>query len=195
MTEYDPERQAIADVYAEALLEAAAEKGQEGRAADEFAELVAYMEGDPDFAAFMTAQSVDDNPRRLSLEKLFRGRMNDLLLNLLQVLNNRGRCGLIRDVQRCTELGMKQRDNKQEVMVETALPLTAELKEAIARDVGEQTGKQAILIEKVKSELIGGVVIRIGDLEIDGSVSARLRNMQKRLYDCAKEAVSGGRGY
>ncbi|MHC4444205.1 MAG: ATP synthase F1 subunit delta [Planctomycetota bacterium] len=195
MVEYDPERQAIADVYGEALFSAAVDQGQEDQVASEFADVIAYMDKDPDFAAFMSAESVDDDPRRLSLEKLFRGRMNDLLLNLFQVLNNHFRSSLVRYVQRSMELLMREKNQQQEVVVETASPLTAELKEAICNDVSTQTGKQAILVEKVKPELIGGLVIRIGDLEIDGSVTTRMQNMQKQLYDRASEAVIDGRGY
>ncbi len=103
MSDTDSVTMAIADLYAEALLEAAREKEQERSVLADYEELVSYMEREPDFEAFLTSALVDDDPRRASLERLFRGRMNDLLLNMLQVLNNRRRCELVRPVLRCVQ--------------------------------------------------------------------------------------------
>ena len=120
MARKNDEAMALADVYAESLFLAAEEQGRGEAVAQEFADLIRYMDKNPEFDEFLIAASIDDDPRRESLEKLFRGRMNDLLLNLLQVLNNRGRCSLIRDVQRCLELRIEAKHRQQEVVVETA---------------------------------------------------------------------------
>jgi len=195
MAEVDTELMPIADVYAEALLSSADELGQADEVADQFDDLVAFMNKEPDFAVFLTSDSVDDDPRRLSLEKLFRGRINDLLLNLLQVLNNRGRIHLVREVQQCVADRMALRRCQQEVVVQTAVPLTDELREEIKKGIEQRTGKQALLVEKVNSALIGGLVIRLGDLQIDGSVATRIQSMRKRLHARAKEEIHEGRGY
>ncbi|UCD28745.1 MAG: ATP synthase F1 subunit delta [Planctomycetota bacterium] len=195
MAQQNTEIQAIADVYAEGLLEAADEKGQAEQVAAEFADLIAYMDRNPDFDVFMTAESVDDDPRHASLEKLFRGRMNDLLLNLLQVLNKRSRCSLIRGIQRGLEIRIKERHQQIEVVVETALPLTDDLRDAIAEDVGQWMEKKALLIEKVNPDLIGGVVIHVGDIRIDGSVASSMHAICRRLYERAIKEINSGRGY
>lgn len=189
------EMSALADVYAEALLRAAEEQGQDEEVAAEFADLVRYMDTDPDFDAFLTAASVDDDPRRESLERLFRGRMSDLLLNLIQVMNNRERCDLIRATQRAVELRMEAKHQQKEVIVETAMSLTPELQESIKRTVGERIGKEVILIEELRPELIGGVVIHIGDMQIDASVASKLRRMHRNLNERATEEIQVGRGF
>ena len=191
----DEEVMALADVYAESLLLAAAPQGQEDAVAEELADLIGYMDRNPDFDAFLTAESVDEDPRRASLERLFRGKMNDLLLNLLQVLNNRGRCRLIRAVRRCVQLRMESRRDQKEVVVETAMPLTDDLRDAIQRDMSAWIGKEAILVERVRPELLGGVVMRVDDEQIDGSVASRLRETRARLFDRATREIHGGRGY
>ena len=189
------ESMALADVYEEALLSTAVEQGIDEVVAEEFAELVRYLDEDPGFTVFLTSDSVDDDPRRVSLEKMFRGRMNDLLLNVLQVLNNRGRMNLVRSVQRCVELRMEAKHHQQEVVVETAIPLTDELKADIKQRIGEQIAKEVILIEELRPELIGGVVIRVGDVQVDGSVASGIRTMRRQLFQRATEEIYGGRGY
>lgn len=195
MSDKTNEMMALADVYAEALLAAADEKNAAEEVAVEFAELVGYIGGDSDFALFLAADTVDDDPRRESLEKLFRGRMSELLLNLLQVLNNRNRLHLIRQVQRCVELRMEKRHHQQEVLVETAMPLTDELRGLLKAGVGEYIGKEALLIEEVRPELIGGVVIHVDDVQIDGSVASRIRAMRQKMSLRALHEIHGGGGY
>jgi len=187
------ETMALADVYAESVLLAAREKGQEEEVAAQLADLVAYMDREPEFDAFLTASSVDDEPRRESLEKLFRGRMNDLLLNLLHVLNNRIRTSLVRGIHRRVQVRMDELHNRQEVIVESALPLTDDMRKALQRDISEWTGKQAIMIERVHSELIGGVVIRIGDVQVDGTVASRIESLRRRLIERGTEEIQRSR--
>lgn len=185
---------AVADVYAEALLLAARERQQEEVVAEELADLVRYMDENADFEGFLTSDTVDDDPRRDSLEKLFRGRMNDLLLNAILVLNDRFRLGILRQVARCVQLRMEAQHHQQEVTVETAMPLDEEVRKRIQSVVSRRIGKEAILIEKIDPRLIGGVVIRYGDQQIDGCVASRLKTLRKRLRERTREEVHDGRG-
>jgi F-type H+-transporting ATPase subunit delta len=189
------EKMALADVYAEALLDEAIARGTADDVAAGFADLVAHMDREPEFGRFMTAGSVDDDPRRASLERLFRGRLDDLLLNLLQVLNNRHRLDLVREVQRCVELRMEARRQQQEIVVETAMPLDDGLRSALKAGIGAYIGKEALLIERVVPELIGGVVIHVDDTQIDGSVASRIRTMRGLFSERAVHEIHGGRGY
>lgn len=181
MADVDSVIMVIADLYAEALLEAARERGQEREVLADFEELVLYLDRDPDFEAFLTFTSVDDDPRRATLEKLFRGRMNNLLLNLLQVLNNRRRGAFVRPILRCVQLRVEARHDQQEIRVQTAVPLWHEMKTAIRAVVGGWLGKTVIVSEEVKPAIIGGMVIQIGDVCVDGSVATRIKTMQQKL--------------
>ncbi len=191
----DEDALTLGDVYAEALLEAAEEKGELDNVAAELADLIALMDQDREFELFMTAASVDDEPRRASLEKLFRGRMSDSLLNLLQVLNNRGRMRLLRAVARRVQLRLEARRHEQEVTVQTAMPLTDAMREQIHQAIREHIGKEPLLIEEVNPALIGGLVLQIGDVQVDGSVMARLRRLRRRLAERATAEVHRGERY
>jgi F-type H+-transporting ATPase subunit delta len=195
MAQYDDETAAVADIYAEALLAAAAEQRQDDVIAQQFAELIRLMDENAELAGFLTSEAIDDDPRRASLERIFRGRMSDLLLNTLQVLNNRGRLALLRAVARCVELRIEAKHHQKEVVVETAMPLTDELKDAVRREMRDRLGREIILIEQVKPELIGGIVIHYGDVQIDASVASRIERTHKRLRERATEEIYSGRGY
>lgn len=181
MAELKEEILAVADLYAQAVLEAAGEPVQQQEIALQLGDLVAYVGRDRNFALFLTADTVDPEARRASLERLFRGRMNDLLVNLLQVLNRRRRMELLAMVHRGVQLRVEEQRQQQEVTVETPVPLWHELRTAIERVIGLSIGKSVLLVEELRPELIGGVIIRVGDRLIDGSLRFRLRALREQL--------------
>jgi len=195
LAEQDSVIMLIADLYAEALLEAARERGQEREVLADFEELVLYMDRDSEFEAFLTFSSVDDDPRRATLEKLFRGRMNNLLLNLLQVLNNRRRGELVRPILRCMQLRIEAKHDQQEIRVQTAVPLWHEMKTAIRAVVGAWMGKTAIISEEIKPEILGGMVIYINDVCVDGSVATRIEAMRQQLQDRIRNEMHRSKEY
>ncbi|HPM25443.1 MAG TPA: F0F1 ATP synthase subunit delta, partial [Phycisphaerae bacterium] len=77
----------VADVYAAALFALAREQNVLDDVRDELAELVRLVERDRSFAAFIASAAVDDDEREQSLERMFRGRLRDLVLDTLQVMN------------------------------------------------------------------------------------------------------------
>ncbi len=195
MAKKSDELMALADVYAEAMLAVASQAEGEEVVFEEFVSLIAYMDQDAKFADFLTADSVDDDPRRASLEKIFRGKMCASLLNMLQVLNNRQRLELIRLVYRAVELRMEAKHHQQEVTVETAMPLTDALRTLMKEKLSAHMGREALLIEQVVPGLVGGVVIHIGDVQIDGSVSSRMRMLRDRFSERAVHEIHAGKGF
>lgn len=195
MPQADRGRLAIADVYAEALQEAAREVDEEQEVASQFGDLLTYMDGDPDLEVWLANPSIDTELRAASLERMFRGQMHDLLLNALQVLNNRRRGDLIRAVQRALQLRMETQREQQEIVVETAVPLWHEMRTAIRAVAGSWLRKTVILIERVRPELLGGMVIHAGDIQVDGSVQSRIEALRRRLQNRTTYEVHAGERY
>lgn len=66
--------------------------------------------------------------------------------------------------------------------VTSALPLTAEEKDAVKLDVLSKVGDQATVTFRVDPAILGGLIIRVGDKVLDGSVSGQLESMRQSLY-------------
>jgi F-type H+-transporting ATPase subunit b len=66
--------------------------------------------------------------------------------------------------------------------VTSALPLTAEEKESVKQDVLAQVGDQATVTFRVDPAILGGLIVRVGDKVLDGSVSGQLESMRQSLY-------------
>jgi F-type H+-transporting ATPase subunit delta len=189
------EASSIARVYAEAMMSTTTDPSVVEAVAAELAELTRYMDTDPDFERFLTATTVDQDARRDSLEKLFRGKLSDTLLNALLVMNHRNRLTLIRPFSRAVQLIMEERRNEQEVVVETAVPLTDDLRAGLKQVIASHIQKEVLLIERLRPELIGGMILHINDIQVDGSVLMHLQTMGKRLSHRATLEIHGGRGF
>lgn len=66
--------------------------------------------------------------------------------------------------------------------ITSALPLTADEKEAVKQDVLSKVGDQATVTFRVDPSILGGLIIRVGDKVLDGSVSGQLESMRQSLY-------------
>ncbi len=186
------EAQPIARVYAEALLELAQVKGEATTIEHELTALVGLVHGDGDLHTFFTSRTVDDDDRRTSLEKMFRGRLSDLLLNTLQVMNNKDRTELIYEFEEQYRSVLHESENVIEVHVTTVEPLVGDLNLQLVRLMEEKTGKKVLLIEHRDPSVLGGMIVRVGDQKIDLSAACQLRRMFTAILDHASRHIHAG---
>ncbi|MCH8966746.1 MAG: F0F1 ATP synthase subunit delta, partial [Planctomycetes bacterium] len=96
-------------------------------------------------------------------------------------------------VAQCYGHEYEERRDRVEVYIQTASPMTDPLREQIKEVAVKQTGRQAKLVETVDESLIGGLVMRIGDLKFDASIATRLRRLGQALQDRASHELLSGR--
>ncbi|HRX85307.1 MAG TPA: ATP synthase F1 subunit delta [Phycisphaerae bacterium] len=195
MATYDHGSQAIADSYAKTLLDLTQAAGTTGAVQEEFRAFAKLMETDAAFAEFMTSQSVDADRRALVLEKHFRGRMNDLLLSTLQVINRKGRTELIPLIFEQYRLAVEEVNNEVDVLVTSAVPLTDALRQRLAETATKVAGKTARLVETVDPAILGGLVVRIGDEKLDASVARHLQRLGNVLHERAVHEIHAGKAF
>ncbi len=184
---------AAADIYAESLLDLANERGIAEEIFTEFESLVDTIKGDEEFAQFLASYAVDDDDRREALRKIFEGRIHELVLNTMLVLNDHGRAGIVPTVfERYKDRYDAQR-NRQDVRVRSATELNDEQRERIRSLVGELTGKEAVLLEEVVPDLLGGIILQIGDRQYDGSLRSRLSGMREYVIELGRQEILSGK--
>jgi len=173
----------VADVYAVALLElaSAADAADETRA--ELEELARLYETDAQFAAFMSATAVDDDDRERSLDTIFHGRLSDLVLNTLQVMNRHGRSALVRPLLRAYDLRLQEARGQIEVFATSAIELNPAQKSELESVAATLSGKKPIVQYRVDPGIIGGLVLQIGDRRYDNSIRRRLVTAHAHLAE------------
>ena len=179
----------LARVYSRSILELAEEQGQAEAVLDELQELVKYLDRNPEFEQFLGSPLVEAEDRGRTVEKALRGRASDLLVDSLQVVNRKGRLGLLRAIAEGYRIEFRDLRGIADAHVRTAVPLSEAMRIRVRESVARFTGKQPFLIEKVDPSLIGGIVIEVGGQKIDGSVSSRLRELGQSLERRASQEI------
>lgn len=192
MSSFDDKTLAVAKVYAAAMLDLAAKRGEADELGDELHQMVRLAERDPRFARFLADPLADAGERRESIEKMFRGQASDLLVDSLQVLNRKGRFGILPAITQVYHQELDRLRKRVEVQVTSAVPLTDELRHRLAAAVEGQTGRKARLDERVDESLLGGMVVQIGDRKIDASVTTRLEGLAAAMLDRASREIHRG---
>ncbi|MCP4657925.1 MAG: ATP synthase F1 subunit delta [bacterium] len=184
----------MARVYSRAMLDLAEAQDEAEGLLAELAELAAYLDRSPEFAAFMASPLVDADERAASIKKLFRDHASHLLVDSLQVLNRKGRLALVGAVAETYREQYQRRRGKIDVQVRTAVPLTTNLREKLRAAAAGFTGKDPELIEEVDESMIGGMVLRIGDQKLDGSVAYEIRKLRATFHERAVHEIHNVRG-
>lgn len=198
MASFDQKLMGVARIWARALIDRVDQVEAPERAdalLAELQELAHLTEAEPSFAAFLASPLVTVEQRRDALEAIFRGRSSDLLVDALQVMNRKGRLGLLPTVVETFRREVRDRRGEVDVEVRTAVPLSPELRERVAGAVAGLTGRKPQLHESVDPALIGGVVLRMGDRKIDASVARELERVAGRLRERASRELQSKRSY
>ena len=186
---------AVARVYSGSMLQLAESKGEADNLLAELLELVRYLDGDSAFEDFLSSPRIDVQAREKTIEKVFRGRVSDLLVDSLQVLNRKERLALLRAIVKTYRLVHEELRGRIDVHVTTAVPLSKKMRQELAEVASRHAGKQAELVETVDQAILGGMVVRIGDEKFDSSVAARLKTLGGAFAERASQEVHSGKSY
>ncbi|MFQ5418059.1 MAG: ATP synthase F1 subunit delta [Myxococcota bacterium] len=186
---------AVANVYGHAMLALADEQGHGDALLDEVLGLRRCLDADPGFEAFLSSPTVDGDTRGNAVERMFRGRVSDLLVDALQVLNRKERLGALRGVIESYRVAYESRRGRVDVFVATATPLSDAMRRRVTDAAARIAGREPQLVESVDASLIGGLVLRIGDRKMDASVATRLRRLEDALAARASQEIHHGRTY
>lgn len=105
--------------------------------------------------------------------------------NLVQLLTTKGRLGLVADLAQEYERLVNAHRGIEHAEVTAAVALTDKQRERITGYLSSLSGKKVVVDTKIDPEVIGGLVARIGDMLVDGSVRTQLLHLKKELAEAA----------
>jgi F-type H+-transporting ATPase subunit delta len=193
MAKVNEKEVAVARVYSKALFDVASGRGTTAEVLEELAGLGKLATEDRHFADFLSSPMIDAKDRRAAIDKMFRGRLSDVVVDGLQVVNRKGRLSLLPAIAEQFRQLLRDRDQRVDVLVSTAVPLSEALRAEITAVVGRFTGRRPDLHEKVDPNLIGGLVLEFGDRKVDGSVLFEISKYRQRFADRAAREIFRGR--
>jgi F-type H+-transporting ATPase subunit delta len=169
--------------YAQALLELANESKTAQAVGDELRDLRKVIDDNPLFAQVLADPAIGHDERGQLLHRVFDGRASTLMLHFLGLVNEKGRLNLLRAIAAAYDDLLDQQQGKVEVDLTVAQQLGAEQLETVRRKVSDALKRDAIVHQFIDPQIIGGLVLRVRDQLIDGSVRAQLAAMRQRLLE------------
>jgi F-type H+-transporting ATPase subunit delta len=183
----------VARVYAQALLDAATERQQAAAVLDELNALVhEVLNRDPALEAFLASPAIGRDRKEKAIRDAFGGRSDEIFVNFLQVLNRHDRLEVIRAVAQEYRALYDEQSGRMPVQVESAVPLAADQEERLRQELRARFGREPVLATRVNPDLLGGLVVRVGDWVYDASVRNRLALIQNQLIERSSHEIQRG---
>jgi F-type H+-transporting ATPase subunit delta len=180
----------LGTVYAKALLGAAEKAGQSQQVLEELESLVAdVLDKLPQLDAAFSSPRLSVEEKTALIDQAFAGKMSPTMMHFLKVVARHDRLGALRAILQSARKLYNELKGRVEVRVETAGPLSNPLRDQIVARLTQMLGREVVLTTEVNPELIGGLVVRIGDTVYDGSLAARLRSMQEVTLEHTKQSI------
>lgn len=181
---FDPALEHIGSVYSKALLAATEKTNESEDVVQELEEIVSEVfDKQPQLVPILASLRLVHEERTTMLDRAFGGKVSPTTLNFLKVLSGHGRLGMLRSVASAARKLLDAKRNRIEVQVRTASPLSNPLRDQITARLAAMLGKEVVLVTKVDPELLGGVVVKVGDTLYDGSVANQLVAMRSQAIE------------
>ena len=178
----DVRSQQVARVYAEALMNAAQKKGKADSILAELDSLVNELfKGEPLMEKFLASGAIRRDAKRDSIDRAFGGKSDPIVVDFLQVLNNHDRLDLVRAVHDAYRALVNDRARRMTVKVRAAVPLSDEQQERLKKELQDTYKLEPILDVRIDPELLGGMIVQVGDWLFDSSVKTRLERLRNQL--------------
>ncbi len=172
----------VSTTYGEALFELASESGREEEFLDEVETLKQLLDENPDFGRLMNHPKILKEEKLKVLEEVFSGRISRELLGFLHLVVTKDRYGEIDAILNFFVDKVKQHKGIGIAYVATAVSLNEAQKKEIENKLLSTTPFHRMEMHyQVEEDLIGGMVIRIGDRVVDSSVKNKLFELQRDL--------------
>jgi F-type H+-transporting ATPase subunit delta len=195
MASIDERQREIGRLYAAVMLRVAEEQGQAEALEEELAGLVSHLDRNPEFQQFLTSPLIQEGPHVEVIEKAFRGRASDLLVDSLQVIGRKGRLGSLRAVATEYRRALRHLRGGMDVHIRTAVPLTDALRARLSDAITAAVDRKPTLIEHVDPSLVAGVVIELEGRKVDASLASRLHQLTEALLARASREIQSGKAY
>jgi F-type H+-transporting ATPase subunit delta len=173
---------AIARRYAKALVQIAAEESAVEKFHGELGQVEALFAGSPELGSLLSNPAYGIEAKLETLRDVAgKLQLSETVRNFLLLLQERNRLSCLGQIISCYSVLADELSGILRPVVSTALPLddgrVAEIKTALEKS----TGKKIVLKVEVEPSLIGGVITRIGDKVLDGSVKTQLTRIEDIL--------------
>lgn len=173
----------IASRYAKSLLELAEEKKCLDKVVKDMQMFTDVCNANHDLVLMLKNPIISHFKKLSILREIFKGKVNDLTMSIFEILAKKNREMYLPEVAATFKAQYNNFKGIVESTITTVNPLSAAVRKDINAIVKKITKSEVALTEKTDPDLIGGFVLKIGDKQIDDSVSGKLKELRLQFVD------------
>ncbi len=174
----------LAQVYANALFEVASENDVTDDVREQLGQFADELDENRDLQVFLFSPYFSSQEKKDGIGKIVDG-ADERFLNFLELLAERHRMPVIFRIRRAYDALWRKENKLLPVTVTSAVELDEGLVEGLGKRIEEQTGKKVELTSKVDSDVLGGLVLQVGNMVLDASIRNRLEQLRKQVAKAA----------
>jgi F-type H+-transporting ATPase subunit delta len=181
--EQETHQSPLAIAYADALLQLANEQQIAEPIAEELDALREIIDADALFAQLLGDPAISAEERGRFLHRVFDGRASTLMLHFLGLVNEKGRLNLLPSMAAAYHDLLDDQQGIIEVDVTVASQISDQELNTVRQKVSDALKREAVVYQYVDPSIIGGLILRVKDQLIDGSVLAQLSAIRQTMLD------------
>jgi len=189
---FDTDQQYIAGVYAKSLIDATEKSGSTEEVLlqlDSF--VVDVLSEIPVMSAMFGSPRVSREDKDKLIDSALAGKADRSLVNFLKVLNAHDRLDCLNAVSANAKALYNEKNGRVEAFVTVAEAMSDDLKSSVGLKLKQMLGKEVILSVKIDPEIIGGMIVKVGDTVYDSSVANQLAQVRSKAMDGMLQKVRG----
>ncbi len=174
----------IASVYGRSLFEVARDAGTLDDVRDQLGEFADALAAERGLQTFFFSPYFSSDEKKDGLHKAVTG-ADDALMNFLELLIEKHRTPAIFRIRREVDRLWESENELLPVTITSAIELDASTVKGIGKRIGEQTGRKVELTSVVDPDVLGGIVLRVGNSILDASIRNRLESLRRHVAKAA----------
>jgi F-type H+-transporting ATPase subunit delta len=174
----------VARVYAEALFEVGRDKGKLDALQQQLGQFADEVDRNRELQVFFFSPYLSTAEKQEGIERAISGAEPELT-NFLELLVDKHRMTEVFRIRREFDELWKHENRRLDVTVTSAVELDRAVVEKIGQEVERQTGEKVDLSSRVDGEILGGIVLQVGNMVLDASIRSRLEKLRKSVATAA----------
>lgn len=166
--------------YAKAVLDLAVSKKSADAVENDMRSIVSTISDSKDLRNMLGSPVIKGQTKKEALEVIFKG-SNAITIGLIDTLTSNKRIPLLNEVALKYIILNEDLKGKGVAYVTTAVPLSNALEKKVLMQVAQLTGNEVTIENKIDEGIIGGFILRVGDLQYDASISNKLNNLKREF--------------
>jgi F-type H+-transporting ATPase subunit delta len=174
----------IARVYADALFEAAEDRGELDTIHEELGQFVGALNESQDMRVFFFSPYFSSEEKKRAIRAAISGGSEEVV-NFLELLAEKHRMPAIFRIRRRFDELWAEAKRRLEVTLTSAVELDKSVVDKVGEEVARQTDRKIDLSSEVDPEILGGLVLRVGNMVLDASLRSKLEKLRKEVAAAA----------